>query len=475
MLFNTIHFLWFFALVWLVYWTLGRVQWQNRFLLLASYFFYGYWDWRFLGLIAFSTVVDWGCGLALESGDATRRRRVLLLSVCTNLGLLGVFKYFNFFVESATELLGALGVRGADWSLDFILPIGISFYTFQTLSYSIDRYRGRVQPVRELSRFALYVSFFPQLVAGPIVRAREFAPALSVPRTFRWDDQAIGIQLVLWGLFKKAVVADNVGYFVNLAFGRETPVGLAMRIVAVVLFTIQIYADFSGYTDIARGTARLMGFEFPLNFIRPYFARNPAAFWRRWHVTLSTWLRDYLYISLGGNRHGAVRTYRNLLLTMLLGGLWHGAAWNFVIWGAYQGLLLVVHRAVAMRLPAPRDESRLRRVWTWFAFFPLVMYGWLLFRAQSWSQIVEWTRVTYGGLMGGLDLLSGDVVTMMVIGLAGALVVLIWDLVQERRGTRDTPLEGLSPAAQVAVCFILYAGCSLFGRYVSDEFIYFQF
>ncbi len=479
MLFNSQHFLWFFVLVWGLYWCLVRSRKaQNALLLAASFFFYGYWDWRFLGLLVLSTVVDYGCGLALGRPGRSpgERRLVLLVSIAVNLGVLGFFKYYNFFVESAARALESLGLGAPDWTLVIVLPVGVSFYTFQTLSYTIDRYRGEIEAERSLLDFALFVGFFPQPVAGPIVRARDFLPQAKRPRVFRFEDQALGMRLAVWGLFKKSVVADNLAPFVDGVFAAGEAPGIAVRVLAVYAFAVQIYCDFSGYTDIARGTARMLGFEFPWNFRMPYFASDPKAFWSRWHITLSTWLRDYLYIPLGGNRLGPGRTQVNLMATMVIGGLWHGAAWSFVVWGAYQGLLLVVHRAwsATRAISADRPERGVARLGRTLLFFQFVCLGWLFFRARSLEQVAGFLGPQSGGLFDGL-VLSDVIASGLVFGGLGTLVVLAWDLATEQRGGVESPIESARPWVQAVVTVALYLCISLFGRFLGNEFIYFQF
>ncbi|MEM7311297.1 MAG: MBOAT family protein [Planctomycetota bacterium] len=476
MLFPSLHFLWFFVAVYALYWALQpRRRAQNGLLLLASWFFYGYWDWRFLGLLIGSTIVDFLCGLAFDRPglSARGRRLVLAVSVAVNLGALSTFKYLGFFVDSARELVAALGFDPGAWHLSIVLPVGISFYTFQTLSYSIDRYRGALEVEGDFVDFALFVSFFPQLVAGPIVRASWFLPQGKGRRAFRWDDQADGVQLVLWGLFKKAVIADNLAPFVDGVFGAEAVPGMAVRLLAVYAFCAQIYCDFSGYTDIARGLARMLGFDFPLNFRQPYLSSDPSTFWRRWHISLSTWLRDYLYVTLGGNRRGLRRTYVNLMATMVLGGLWHGAAWNFVLWGAYQGTLLAVHRFWRERVAPPNETPALwMRLVRWLVFFQLVNLGWLLFRAQSLEQIAAFLTPG-GGWLTGLEL-SEHTARGLLIGGLGCVALLLWDAVLEREG-RDLPTRGLSAAPRALLFGALYLAVSLLGRFAGEEFIYFQF
>ena len=367
MAFNSIEFGVFLLAVYSLYRLLGHTA-QNRMLLVASYFFYGSWDWRFLSLIALSTVIDYSVGLALgRSDDETRRRRLVGLSVASNLGILGIFKYYGFFAESLVELL-ALGGFSANWSLiHVVLPVGISFYTFQTMSYTLDIYRRELEPTDRFLDFALFVSFFPQLVAGPIERARHLLPMVLEPRTLTLEGTTRGATLILIGLFKKIVIADGVAPSVDAIFGTSGGLTGSDVWLGGGLFALQIYGDFSGYSDIARGVSKLLGFELMINFRLP----------------------DYLYISLGGNRGGAWFTYRNLMLTMILGGLWHGAAWNFVLWGFYQGLLLCSHRAWVERHPARKGA-----LWQAIkvpAFFVLVCYGWILFRATSFAQIIEFT------------------------------------------------------------------------------------
>ncbi len=454
-----------------------RVALRNSFLLVASYTFYAFWDWRFLALIAGSTLIDFVCGLRIKPGDPTTKKWLWVSLVC-NLGSLAFFKYFNFFIDSAYVLLRTLGFSGEPLYLSIILPMGISFYTFQTLSYTIDRYRGDLDRETNLLNFAFFVSFFPQLVAGPIVRASEFLSQAGAVTKFRWSEQAQGLQLVVWGLFKKAVVADNFAVIADEVFGATGEVGYLARLIGVYAFTIQIYCDFSGYTDIARGCGKLLGFELPQNFRMPYFTTNPAQFWRHWHMSLSGWLKDYLYISLGGNRRTPRRTTINLSLTMLLGGLWHGAAWNFVLWGAYQGGLLGIHRMWGNRnssvSQSKSKRGRFQTLLTWLVWINLVAFGWLLFRAISFDQIVSFVSSTEVAALAGLPL-AQHVVLAGCLGLGGFIMVLIWDAFLWFKPNAETPILGLSPIAQASIVFGLYVLTSLFGRFSADEFIYFQF
>jgi len=404
MQFNSWAYLIFLIFVLIIYYFLDRKN-QNIFLLIASYFFYSAWDWRFSGLILISTLVDYVCGKKIHaSGDLRIRRRFLVLSVVVNLGLLAVFKYFNFFLDNFYLLINSLGFNPDRVSLRILLPVGISFYTFQTLSYSIDIYRKKIEPSENFLDFALFVAFFPQLVAGPIERAKNMLPQISARRSFKLDDFEKGIWLIYWGLFKKIFIADNLAFLVNENFANSAQISFPVAYLSLVAFAFQIYCDFSAYTDIARGSARLFGFRLMNNFNFPYLAENPQDFWRRWHISLSTWLRDYLYISLGGNRKGRFLTYRNLFITMVLGGLWHGAAWNFVLWGAYHGFILMIYRFIS-----ELREIRLGRWISVFIMYQFTLLGWLLFRCtrtelvnglwvdRSFYQIMEFLGSIFRG------------------------------------------------------------------------------
>lgn len=471
MLFNSYAFWMFYAVVAAVYFRVGH-RTQNRLLLAASYFFYGCWDWRFLGLIVLSTLVDFFVAVELDRRtDPRLRRGLLLLSLIANLGLLAFFKYFGFFSQELGRLLGTIGLPVLLPSLDVVLPVGISFYTFQTMSYTIDVYRRQLPAARCLPDFALYVSFFPQLVAGPIERATRLLPQVLQPRIHRRGDFAEGLFHVLTGLFKKVFVADTLAMVVNAVFATPTSeLTGAEVLIGVYAFAFQIYGDFSGYSSIARGVAKWLGFDLMENFRRPYFAESPSEFWQRWHISLSQWLRDYLYIPLGGNRSGKLRTYRNLTLTMLLGGLWHGAAWTFIAWGAYHGLLLCLFRFFEQRRsrhpPAPAPLLRfLRRG----LMFHLVCIGWLLFRAESLSQA--------GGM---LALLATDLtVTPLAVTMLGLLAfyagpLLLLEVWLERQPASDDLLPQ-HWAVRAAVYAALVQLMLLFPPVTPSQFLYFQF
>ncbi len=405
MRFDAFIFPLFFAIVLAAYWGLRSRRAQNVLILIASYVFYGWWDWRFLLLIGASTVVDFtvakGIAAAQDRGDspaaAARAKHLMWVSVAVNLGILGLFKYFDFFVGSVAAGLGAMGLEANLPLLHIILPVGISFYTFQTLGYTIDVYRRDQPAERDWVAFACYVAFFPQLVAGPIERASRLVPQFSVDRTLDVDRFRSGVTLIVFGLVKKVAIADNMAPLSDYVFGISDPgsVSAPLILAGTIAFAFQIYADFSGYSDIARGTARLMGFELCVNFDKPYVAVSPSDFWRRWHISLSGWLRDYLYIPLGGNRGGPWFTYRNLAATMVLGGLWHGAAWNFVAWGAWHGFILCVYRIAKIDAYLARAKPWTRMIAV-PVFWVLTLYGWLLFRAGSAAQVGAFTSGLFG-------------------------------------------------------------------------------
>jgi alginate O-acetyltransferase complex protein AlgI len=476
MLFNSFPFAVFLVVVLCIYYPLPHKA-QNIFLLCASCFFYACWDWRFLFPLLFSTSIDYWCAQKMqdisESGAPhAGRKRYLYLSVITNLTLLGFFKYFNFFSVSLQELLQRMGLHVNPWTLRIILPIGISFYTFQALSYTIDVYRGEFHSTRNFFDFLLAILYFPHLVAGPIQRAHSLLPQVISPRVITREKLSEGVHLMFCGYFKKVFIADNLAPIANHIFSNPSPSGFA-TLMGIYAFAVQIYCDFSGYTDIARGIAKIMGFEFMLNFNLPYFATNPSDFWSRWHISLSTWLRDYLYIPLGGNRGKAWKVKRNLMLTMVIGGLWHGAAWNFVLWGFYHGLLLVLHREflpAADRIfrastPFGRRFSFAVRVLLMFQF---TCYGWLLFRADSFHQIRVMTRALMHPLAGFDSSLALRVCCF-------ALPLVLVQIVQYVRGKLNfLDLKWLPGEARV----VFYAVSAYFVFFLGGQpaaFIYFQF
>jgi alginate O-acetyltransferase complex protein AlgI len=465
MLFNSPAFALFLPVMLLLYWSLRGMP--RRWALLAgSYFFYSVWDWRFTGLLIISTLVDYACGLALERRSATGpRKRIVAVSVVTNLGILAGFKYFNFFRESAAGLLTACGMS-VNWPLlDVILPMGISFYTFQSLSYTIDVYRG-MPAERSLTAFATYVSCFPQLVAGPIMRARDLLPQLNREATPADADWSGGVFRIFRGLLKKMVVADSLGIYVDMVFHDPGDFSGISCWIALYAYAFQIYMDFSGYTDVALGAGRMLGLRLSENFSLPYLAQSPAEFWHRWHITLSTWLRDYLYIPLGGSRGSRSKTMRNLFLTMALGGLWHGAAWTFVAWGIYHGLLLAVQRLVGGRRTAadvagdPFPLKALRVI----GMFHLTCLGWLLFRAQDWATV----HLMLGRLV---DFSSTEIRGKRILLIVVACMLVHLLPVFRNLGERFVRLPAVVQGSLAGVCLwvviLLSPG--------AQAFIYFQF
>ncbi|MBN2302734.1 MAG: MBOAT family protein [Lentisphaerae bacterium] len=389
MLFNSWIFWIFFAIVLVLAHVLPH-RGQNRMLLVASCIFYAWWDWRFLSLIAISTLVDYLAAIGISSTGNTKRRKIFcLISVCVNLSILGIFKYYGFFAAQLTQLFNVSGLHVSQPSLNIILPLGISFYTFQTMSYTIDVFKGKMQVERNLFDFALYVSFFPQLVAGPIERSSRLLPQIKQPRHCNGHDFATGLYLIITGLFMKIVVADNMAPIVNTIFSSVSELRGADCWMGTYAFAFQIYGDFAGYSAIACGTAKWLGFDLMTNFQTPYFATSPDNFWRRWHISLSTWLRDYLYIPLGGNRKGRFATCRNLVLTMLLGGLWHGANWTFAVWGLYHGILLIVTRPFRNKNSSGLLLRFLRVILT----FHLVCIGWVIFRSPTMAGAITMLRL----------------------------------------------------------------------------------
>jgi D-alanyl-lipoteichoic acid acyltransferase DltB (MBOAT superfamily) len=477
MTFNSAEFAVFFPAVLVSYWLLRRhLLAQNVLLLVGSYFFYGWWDYRFLSLIAVSTVVDYSIARRLGVTDDERARKLLLsASALVNLGILGFFKYYGFFVDSFEQLVSGLGFDVTAPTLRIVLPIGISFYTFQTMSYTFDVYRRRIDPERNIITFGVYVAYFPQLVSGPIERAAKLLPQIQRTRV-RLDLEKIwsGGWLILTGLFKKIVLADGLAAIVSSRFDDPSAHGAASLLVGAFAFSIQIYGDFSGYSSIARGVSRLLGIELIRNFEQPYLSKNISQFWRTWHISLSTWLHDYLYVPLGGNRNGTWSTYRNLMLTMLLGGLWHGAAWTFVAWGGIHAALLAGHRRLGKYEPWGRPaHPRLGDLWKIVVTFHVVTFAWIFFRANDFTRAVDY----FAGLTRLGDFASpgefGLVADMVVVGIF-ALVMLAMDLVDRNRKENE-PLTRWSPIFIGVIAGLIIAGLLVFGGGTPEPFIYFQF
>lgn len=466
MLFNSLEFIVFLLAVLILNHLLkpyGKAQkWM---LLIASYYFYGRWNWMYLGLIIFSTVLDYAIGLGLIR--VKNKRRLLVISVVSNLGLLAFFKYSNFLIENWNQLTIWFNLEALKFSaIDILLPVGISFYTFQSLSYTIDVARGDSPPRKSLLDYALFVAFFPQLVAGPIVRDGEFFQQLD--NRLKVDSKVCQLAIVLltFGFVKKLVLADNLAPFVDQVFSTPELFSAATVLTAVYAFAFQIYGDFSGYTDIAIGAALLLGFQFPKNFDYPYYSLSLQDFWRRWHMTLSRWLRDYLYVSLGGNRKGSLRTYVNLFLTMLLGGLWHGASWNFVIWGAIHGSYLGIERAFFQKMQWFNSSNGLAKLVRWAICFHVVCFAWIFFRADSLSKAFEVLKSisTFKlNFENNADLIFLLVTSVMIVHLVG--------------GKLDTKKKVAESNGMLYPITIL-AGMLLvlwFAPFSRSPFIYFQF
>ncbi|MGB5157630.1 MAG: MBOAT family O-acyltransferase [Desulfobacterales bacterium] len=475
MLFNSLVFIVFITIVFLVYPRL-HLRAQNIFLLIASYVFYGYWDWRFTFLLLISTVVDFWVGRQLKVTEKQRNRKFLLLiSIAVNLGILGFFKYFNFFVESASSLLTSVGFQANMPVLQIILPIGISFYTFKTLTYTIDIYRRQITPTKDFIAYALFTSFFPQILAGPIERAANLLPQIATPRQITRAQILTGFNLILLGFFKKVAIADTLAPIVAKIFLDPFAMTCGQLWSGVYAYTFQIYGDFSGYTDIARGLACVLGFKSMENFNTPYLSKSVTEFWRKWHISLSTWFLDYLYIPLGGNRLGKLRTYTNLFITMLLCGLWHGAAWPFVIWGIIHGLYLIGHRIILKGKKAETSWPHSFSGWLIcivkiFITFHLVALAWVLFRSST----LDGALVYYTGLF-SLQSLSGFSVPVL---FAGILIITL-DIAQTWIGNQtwiaDMQKHAILRYTAAQFMLISVLAATIAHLETVTPFIYFQF
>ncbi|MCB9169534.1 MAG: MBOAT family protein [Flavobacteriales bacterium] len=485
MLFNSAEFLVFFPIVFAIYWSIRQVRIQNVFLLIASYVFYGWWDPRFLSLVVFSSLVDYACGIGiLNTNDDRRKRAILTLSLITNLGLLGLFKYYGFFASELALQAGRLGVHIHPVTLHVVLPVGISFYTFQTLSYTIDVYKGNMRPTRDLISFLTYVAFFPQLVAGPIERATSLLPQITKRRRFTFDGAVSGVEQVLWGFFKKIVIADNCAHFVDMAFSSDRIIeahGMVL-IVGAVLFAFQIYGDFSGYSDIAIGVSRMLGIELMTNFSYPYFSRSIGEFWRRWHISLSTWFRDYLYIPLGGSRGTSGQAIRNIFVIFLVSGFWHGANKTFIAWGAYHAFLflplyLLGHNRNDLQIIGSDGHISVRDMLRLMVTFVLVCIGWVLFRADNLHQAYSYLLgvFTHYGEHYSFDLRLFQMRNQISLGVLGVMILILLAIEWTNR-RRDNTLHfkwyfGGHRLLQFAILMVIL----FYGEFNQTEFIYFHF
>ncbi len=484
MLFNSVQFLIFLPIVFLLYWFVFNrtIKLQNAFIVVVSYIFYGWWDWRFLILIAFTSLCSYLSGIMIERANSTpkhgNRAKIFATSnVVVNLIILGIFKYFNFFSDNFERLFSLFGAE-VDWvTLDILLPVGISFYTFQALSYTIDVYRGSIKPTHSIVDLFAYISFFPQLVAGPIERATNLLPQFSKSRNFDYAQAVDGCRQILWGLFKKMVVADRCAIAVNLIWGDYLSASGFQLFIGALLFTFQIYGDFSGYSDIAIGIARLFGINLMQNFSFPYFSRDIAEFWRRWHISLTTWFRDYIYIPLGGSRGGKFLSLRNTFIIFLVSGFWHGANWTFVAWGAYHALLFVPLMLLGKNrknqgivaqgrlLPTPREFIHIA------ATFILVVFGWIIFRAESVSQAYIYISRIFTPSFFDRSLDYGD----KPLVWCGVLLVVEW-LQRDKQHAMQLPRNFIFKYRVARYAFYIVMMFIIWGyQGVQGDFIYFQF
>jgi len=479
MLFNSIDFAIFVPIVFVLYWFVANrsLKLQNALLLAASYFFYACWDWRFLFMLMFSTLLDYCTGIKMSEAETPRARRFWVgLSISFNLGFLGLFKYYNFFVESFADALSHFGLHLDPWMLDIILPVGISFYTFHGLSYVIDIYKDRIKAEKNFVDYAVFVSFFPLLVAGPIERATHLLPQIKKLRTFDYMRAADGLRQILWGLFKKIVIADRCAETVNQIFNHSGDYGGSTLALGAVLFAIQIYGDFSGYSDVALGTARLLGIELLRNFASPYFSRDIAEFWRRWHISLSAWFRDYLYIPLGGSKGGLWMKIRNTFIIFIVSGFWHGANWTFIIWGALNALyflpLLLTNKnrdnveTVAQGKLFPSVRELLSMIVT----FGLTTFAWIFFRAENVGQALEYISGIFSRSLFFMPAIYPDNVTLFLVVI---FMIIEWLGREQQYAIAQLGLIWKRPfryAMYYAIAFVIFW---LIGK--EQQFIYFQF
>lgn len=487
MLFNSLDFAFFLIIVFAIYWLIPRrnILAQNAFILVASYIFYGWWDWRFLGLIFLSSFVDYLIGIEISKSARQKRRKwLLIISIFINLGILGAFKYFNFFVDSIIDAMTFFGSPLHLTHIDIVLPVGISFYTFQSMSYSIDVYRNKLKAEENIISFLAYVSFFPQLVAGPIERATALLPQFNTQRSFSYEKAVNGMRQMLWGLFKKIVIADVCSVFVNDIFSNHESLGGLPLVLGAVLFAFQIYCDFSGYSDIAIGCARLFGFELRKNFAFPYFSRDIAEFWRRWHISLSTWFRDYVYIPLGGSRNGVIKNIRNVFIIFIVSGFWHGANWTFIFWGALNAVyflpLLMMNRnrnnleIVASNKLFPHIIDIFKIIFT----FSLVCIGWIFFRSENLSHALGYLSNLFTQIADKEMIVKGLNIIRWEIGIGFIIVLFLFISIEWYGRHQEYAIEKLYLRNSRFVRWGFYTVLLICTFYYSGheaDFIYFQF
>lgn len=467
MFFNSLEYFVFLAIVLALYYSFSH-RWQNYMLLAVSYFFYGYWDYRFLSLMLISTVVDFFAGRIVDHATTESKRRTFLaISMIVNLTFLGFFKYFNFFIDSAERVLSAAGMGFSAPVLYVILPAGISFYTFESMSYVIDVYRRKVKSTDNFFDFALFIAFFPKLVAGPIMRIDDLLPQIERKRVVTSEHILSGVTLILVGLFRKVVIADAIGGVVDVIFSNPAAHTTPELLKGIYLFALQIYCDFSGYSDIARGSSRLLGMDLMLNFDHPYFSANITEFWRRWHISLSTWFRDYLYIPLGGNRVAKWRGYLNTMIVFLVSGLWHGAAWTFVAWGGLHGLFLVVHRMLSGGKAAVENK----RDWRWLLSvvftFHCVLFAWIFFRAHGFGQAFAFINGIVA--LRGMETLGAVLPSILIPWLLLFAIDIPQFMAKEHTALLRWPIA-VRNVAIAGMLFLIFLGLG-----TRAPFIYFQF
>jgi alginate O-acetyltransferase complex protein AlgI len=481
MLFNSIDFAIFSPIVFALYWFVANknLKLQNFLIVAASSFFYGWWDWRFLSLILFSSIIDYTIGQKLRVEENETKRKVLLWSsILLNLGFLGFFKYYNFFLDNFITAFSFFGTEINANSLNFILPVGISFYTFQTLSYTIDVYKRKLEPTNDIIAFSAFVSFFPQLVAGPIERATNLLPQFYKKREFNYTKAVDGMRQILWGLFKKIVIADNCALYANEIFNNSSDYTGSTLFMGAIFFTFQIYCDFSGYSDIAIGTSRLFGFNLKQNFAFPYFSRDIAEFWRRWHISLSTWFRDYLYIPLGGSRGGKWNKIRNVFIIFIISGFWHGANWTFIIWGALNALfflpLLLTNKnrnnleVVAQGKVLPSLKELFSILFT----FSLTVFAWVFFRAENLSHAVQYILDVFKN-PGSFLLVSVYMKHKVILLLLFLFVLVEWFGREGQYAIAHIGIKWKRPF-RYALYYVIIIAIIFFGG-KEQQFIYFQF
>lgn len=488
MLFNSIDFAVFLPIVFVLYWFLSRnhLHLQNLLIVFASYIFYGWWDWRFLSLILFSTIVDYTVGRSLAQEKRQRKRKLLLwVSIIVNLGFLGFFKYYNFFIENFSVAFSFFGTDIQASSLNIILPVGISFYTFQTLSYTIDIYRRKLAPTRDFIAFTAFVSFFPQLVAGPIERATHLLPQFYNNRTFNYSKAVDGMKQILWGLFKKIVIADNCAEYANIIFNNSADYSGSTLVLGALFFTFQIYGDFSGYSDIAIGTSRLFGFDLMRNFNFPYFSRDIAEFWRRWHISLSTWFRDYLYIPLGGSRGGTWMKIRNTFIIFIVSGFWHGANWTFIVWGGLNALfflplMLTNNNRKNLEIVAlGKLIPSLKEVFQIIITFSLVAFAWTFFRAENMAHALSFISGIFSDSLFSLPAIYDENIEKLVFPktiliIIGVFISLEWIGREGQFAIANIGSRWYRPIRWCFYSLIIFL-IGMFMPSVESPFIYFQF